>query len=128
MSPCADAAADDAVAFCKCMAPTCTNLHYGDTPAGKTAKAEAELAALQAQATAPADKEPLHPAVLGVLRFFDYHHLPVWLQGYSKPFHDLAHNIASEMPADPEVTIGLRKLREAKDVIVGIAALQGSPR
>jgi hypothetical protein len=69
----------------------------------------------------------IHPAVLGVLRFFDYHHLPSHLAEISRPFHDLAHGMAAKLPADPEVAVGLRKLREVKDVLVSIAALN-APR
>ena len=53
-----------------------------------------------------------------MLQFFSYEHLPQHLQSVSKPFSDLAHNIASNYPANPERTAGLRKLLEAKDCIV----------
>lgn len=53
-----------------------------------------------------------------MLQFFSYEHLPPHLQSVSKPFHDLAHNIASTYPVNPERTAGLRKLLEAKDCIV----------
>ena len=53
-----------------------------------------------------------------MLQFFKYDHLPEHLQNVSKPFHDLAHNIVTIYPANPERTAGLRKLLEAKDCIV----------
>ena len=53
-----------------------------------------------------------------MLQFFQYDHLPEKLQGVSKPFCDLAHEIAKIYPANPERTAGLRKLLEAKDCIV----------
>mgnify|MGYP001579971343 CR=1 FL=1 len=53
-----------------------------------------------------------------MLQFFAYEHLPQGLQAVSKPFHDLAHNIVTTYPANPERTAGLRKLLEAKDCIV----------
>lgn len=53
-----------------------------------------------------------------MLQFFAYEHLPQHLQAVSKPFCDLAHQIASTYPANPERTAGLRKLLEAKDCIV----------
>jgi len=53
-----------------------------------------------------------------MLQFFEYAHLPQHLQAVSKPFCDLAHQIAATYPANPERTAGLRKLLEAKDCIV----------
>lgn len=55
------------------------------------------------------------------LRYFDYEHLPEELRAISKPFHDLAHKIASEpglVSDGEEQRAGLRKLLEAKDCIV----------
>lgn len=69
----------------------------------------------------------LHPAVLGILRFFDYHHLRPELRTVSQPFHDLAHRLAGTLPPDPETTVALRKLREAKDIAVSLVAI-GLPR
>lgn len=53
-----------------------------------------------------------------MLQFFQYEHLPPHLQAVSKPFCDLAFQIANTYPANPERTAGLRKLLEAKDCIV----------
>ena len=53
-----------------------------------------------------------------MLQFFTYEHLSPHLQAVSKPFSDLAHNIVTSYPANPERTAGLRKLLEAKDCIV----------
>jgi hypothetical protein len=53
-----------------------------------------------------------------MLQFFQYAHLPVNLQGVSKPFCDLAFKIAVELPSNPERTVALRKLLEAKDCAV----------
>lgn len=64
----------------------------------------------------------MHPAIEGLLRYFKYEHLPRELQEFSKPFSDLAHSIASYSSLEgPEVTVGLRKLLEAKDCIVRAA-------
>lgn len=66
----------------------------------------------------------LHPAVAGVLRFFAYDHLPEHLQAISKPFSDLATQVADRSlnGADgPETTVALRKLLEAKDAAVRAA-------
>lgn len=68
-----------------------------------------------------------------ILQFFAYEHLPPHLQAISKPFGDLARLIvaAGEMPAgtpvqfplprNPERTVALRKLLEAKDAAVRAA-------
>jgi len=60
----------------------------------------------------------MHPATQALLQFFAYEHLPEHLQATSKPFHDLAHQIATSAPSNAETTVGLRKLLEAKDCIV----------
>lgn len=53
-----------------------------------------------------------------LLQFFQYQHLPAHLQEVSKPFCDLAHAIVSTLPMNPERTVALRKLLEAKDCAV----------
>jgi hypothetical protein len=53
-----------------------------------------------------------------LLQFFKYDHLPEHLQTVSKPFADLAHKIAEDLPSNPESTTALRKLLEAKDCAV----------
>lgn len=53
-----------------------------------------------------------------LLQFFGYAHLPEHLQAVSKPFHDLANQIVETLPANPERTVALRKLLEAKDCAV----------
>lgn len=50
-----------------------------------------------------------------MLQFFQYAHLPEHLQATSKPFCDLAHLIVETFPRNPERTVALRKLLEAKD-------------
>lgn len=56
-----------------------------------------------------------------ILQFFDYAHLPEALQSISKPFHDLAHNLTQTTPRNPERSVALRKLLEAKDAAVRAA-------
>ena len=46
-----------------------------------------------------------------LLQFFAYEHLPAHLQTVSKPFGDLARNLAAELPKNPESTVALRKLQ-----------------
>ncbi len=51
-------------------------------------------------------------------QFFAYTHLPPRLQVISKPFGDLATHILETLPANPERTVAMRKLLEAKDAAV----------
>ena len=53
-----------------------------------------------------------------MLQFFAYQHLPEHLQAASKPFADLAQTIVDTLPSNPERTVALRKLLEAKDCAV----------
>lgn len=66
-----------------------------------------------------------------IMQFFAYEHLPPHLQEVSKPFGDLARLIVGEeramppgtstqfpIPRNPERTVALRKLLEAKDAAV----------
>ena len=60
-----------------------------------------------------------------LIQFFAYEHLPPHLQEVSKPFGDLA-NALMNLPRNPERTVALRKLLEAKDAAVR-ARLAGDP-
>ncbi len=53
-----------------------------------------------------------------IMQFFAYEHLPAHLQEVSKPFGDLARKIVEHLPRNPERTVTLRKLLEAKDAAV----------
>lgn len=53
-----------------------------------------------------------------LLQFFAYSHLPPTLQAISKPFGELALQIAHSLPSNPERGEALRKLLEAKDCAV----------
>jgi hypothetical protein len=53
-----------------------------------------------------------------MLQFFRYDHLPEKLQAVSMPFSELAHAIVERLPQNPERTVALRKLLEAKDCAV----------
>lgn len=64
-----------------------------------------------------------HPSTEHVLSLFRYEHLPERLQVVSKPFSDLAHEMADNLGDGPELTVGLRKLLESKDAIVRHAVL-----
>lgn len=56
-----------------------------------------------------------------ILRYFHYKHLPLTLQERSRPFCDLARRIIDTTPRNPERTVALRKLLEAKDAAVRAA-------
>lgn len=53
-----------------------------------------------------------------ILRYFHYRHLPPLLQEVSAPFCGLAYMIVTTLPRNPERTVALRKLLEAKDAAV----------
>ena len=53
-----------------------------------------------------------------ILQFFAYTHLPERLQIISKPFGELARDMVRLLPRNPERTVMLRKLLEAKDAAV----------
>ena len=53
-----------------------------------------------------------------ILRYFHYSHLPPALQAASRPFCVLARTIIETLPRNPERTVALRKLLEAKDAAV----------
>ncbi len=65
-----------------------------------------------------------------ILQFFAFAHLPPKLQAVSKPFHDIACRMtlgdqspgdtgdSLTLPRNPERTVALRKLLEAKDAAV----------
>ena len=53
-----------------------------------------------------------------LIQFFAYAHLPEHLQAVSRPFGELAAKIVETLPRNPERTVALRKLLEAKDCAV----------
>jgi len=78
------------------------------------------------------DTPPQPPPSEHVLQFFAYEHLPPHLAAVSRPFCELAHAIVygdaaasagsitmgAPLPRNPERTVALRKLLEAKDAAV----------
>ena len=60
------------------------------------------------------DKEP-------ILQFFSFDHLPDNLKIVSGKFCDLAYHVIAVLPRNPERTVALRKLLEAKDAAVRAA-------
>ena len=61
--------------------------------------------------------QPAHP----MLRYFEWEHLPVALQGVSRPFGELASALVDSLPDGTERDAALRKLLEAKDAAVRAA-------
>jgi hypothetical protein len=62
-----------------------------------------------------------------ILQFFEWNHLPPNLAAVSKPFCEHAGKIVRELPRNPERTVALRKLLEAKDAAVR-ALLASDPK
>lgn len=61
------------------------------------------------------------PGTTGILRYFEYAHLPAHLQAVSGQCANLANDMVRYLPDGPELTAGLRKLLEAKDCFVRAA-------
>ena len=53
-----------------------------------------------------------------ILQFFAFAHLPDHLAVVSRPFAMIANRIVATVPRNPERTVALRKLLEAKDAAV----------
>jgi len=53
-----------------------------------------------------------------IMKYFEYAHLPEYLQAVSKPIGELAKILDEELPDSAEKSAGLRKLLEAKDCFV----------
>lgn len=65
-----------------------------------------------------------HPAVAGVLRFFEFEHLPEGqIRDTASAYADFAESLSVYLPTDPELTVALRKLLESKDAAVRCAVL-----
>ena len=56
-----------------------------------------------------------------ILQFFATSHLPPHLQEMSCPFQDMALQMVKILPRNPERTVALRKLLEARDAAVRAA-------
>ena len=62
------------------------------------------------------------------MQFFSYAHLPESLQAVSRPFGQLAAHIEVWLPKNPERSVALRKLLEAKDAAVRASMFQEQGR
>lgn len=61
-----------------------------------------------------------------LLQFFVYEHLPAHLQDVSKPFGNLARQLAAQPPVNSESVTALRRLLEAKDCAVRAVLFKAS--
>jgi len=61
------------------------------------------------------------------LQFFEHDHLPPNLQEVSRPFGELAGWMMTRLPENPQRTIAIQKLMEAKDAAVRAAIFRGDP-
>lgn len=79
-----------------------------------------ELEKAIAEQKEPEMAEPIEPVQPPepMLQFFEYAHLPEHLQEVSMWFGALAQSIVHRLPRNPERTVALRKLLEAKDCAV----------
>lgn len=67
---------------------------------------------------APVEPKTDAPPPEHISQFFAYEHLPPALQKISQPFAELAAKVLIDLPRNPERTVALRKLLEAKDAAV----------
>lgn len=65
--------------------------------------------------------EGRHPGTVHLARYFAWDHLPPDLAAISRPCGELAEQMIAALPDGPELTVGLRKLLEAKDAFVRTA-------
>lgn len=66
-------------------------------------------------------KNPSEPQAEHIMQFFAYGQLPQAMQEISRPFGELAQRLIETTPRNPERTVALRKLLEAKDAAVRAA-------
>ncbi len=91
-------------------------LSFWTQPRGQLGRrAECSICSVKAERLRRKMKMVDNTTIDGLLQFFEYKHLPEHLQESSKPFCELAHKIAETYPQNPERTVALRKLLEAKD-------------
>lgn len=62
-----------------------------------------------------------HPATVSIARHFEFDHLAGRRREVSQMFYYLAHQLISQLPDDPELVAGLRKILEGKDCAVRLA-------
>lgn len=91
------------------------------TEVSEAAQHEIEMAA-HVDARIDEVRANAHPAIAEILRFFKCSHLPLGLRGVSAILGSTAYGMAaSPHLRGAELTVGLRKLLEAKDAFVRAA-------
>lgn len=88
--------------------------HYSDA----IEEANAEHFREQAERAGITVEQYLMEKQEAIFQFFRFAHLPEHLQAVSQMFHHTAQRIIRELPRNPERTVALRKLLEAKDAAV----------
>ncbi len=73
-------------------------------------------------------EETKKPPADHIEQFFSYTHLPPHMQVTSRWFCELAEKIVENLPRNPERTVALRKLLEAKDAAVRAGIAVDVPR
>ena len=63
----------------------------------------------------------MDPEASPIIKYFTYEHLSKKLQEISRPFSELAYALEETLPKNPEKSVALRKLLEAKDAAVRAA-------
>ncbi len=71
-----------------------------------------------AATNAPASDHGNTPKPDHIMQYFSYIHLRPEMQEISRPFCELAQMMVARLPRNPERTVALRKLLEAKDAAV----------
>jgi hypothetical protein len=71
----------------------------------------------------PINRIPRDP----MMQFFAYAHIPESLRATSELFYNLAATIVDQIPRNPERTVALRKLLEAKDCAVRAMLYRDEP-
>jgi hypothetical protein len=62
-----------------------------------------------------------------IMQFFAFDHLPEHLKVVSAQFYELACSLVATLPRNPERTVALRKLLEAKDAAVRAKLFKDQP-
>lgn len=68
-----------------------------------------------------------HPAVDHIMQYFKSDHLPEKIRETSATCANLAQQMIRSLPDNPEKTVGLRKLLEAKDCFVRAKMAEEKP-
>lgn len=70
------------------------------------------------------DTSDRHPTIQDTASFFEFEHLPEYLQPISEVCAATARFALNELPDSPQLALGLQKLLEAKDCFVRAARVK----